>query len=126
MASEDALIARVLPHNSDAEKAVVGSMLMDDEALSQGLEMLSSSDFYLRQYGVVFEAMAELFAAGSPVDPVTLAEKLRKLPLSNTGSVVSNVIFSGTSIITEEASEPNLEASFCSASPLFSRSSSAI
>ena len=77
MASEDALIARVLPHNSDAEKAVVGSMLMDDEALSQGLEMLSSSDFYLRQYGVVFEAMAELFAAGSPVDPVTLAEKLR-------------------------------------------------
>ena len=37
MPSEDVLAKRVLPHNSDAEKAVVGSMLMDEEALAQAL-----------------------------------------------------------------------------------------
>ena len=77
MPSEDVLAKRVLPHNSDAEKAVVGSMLMDEEALAQALEILTAGDFYLRQYGIVFEAMAELYARNSPVDPLTLTEQLR-------------------------------------------------
>lgn len=81
MASEEAVIKRVMPHNGDAEKAVIGSMLMDEEALAVAAGMISGSDFYLRQYGVVFDAMVGLYSEGKPVDPLTLTERLRMMDM---------------------------------------------
>ena len=49
---EEALIKRVLPHSLEAEKSVIGSMIMDQEAILVASEILHSSDFYQSQYGI--------------------------------------------------------------------------
>lgn len=77
MAVEEALLKRVLPQNMEAEQAVVGSMIMDKEAISVASEMLTGDDFYSKQYGVVFDTMVELNDQGKAVDPVTLQDRLR-------------------------------------------------
>ena len=56
---EEALIKRVLPHNTEAEQLVIGCMLMDKEAISAASEIIHSDDFYGRQYGAMFEAITE-------------------------------------------------------------------
>lgn len=75
---DEALIKRVLPHSIEAEQSVVGSMLMDKEAILTASEILMPEDFYGRQYGVMFEAILELYNEGKPVDMVTLRERLRE------------------------------------------------
>ena len=77
MAAEEALLKRVLPQNMEAEQAVVGSMIMDKEAISVASEMLTGDDFYSKQYGIVFDTMVELNDQGKAVDPVTLQDRLR-------------------------------------------------
>ena len=75
---EEALIKRVLPHSIEAEQSVIGSMLMDREAIIAASEMVTADDFYQLQYGVMFEAMVELFNEGKPVDLVTLQDRLKE------------------------------------------------
>ena len=75
---EEALIKRILPHSVEAEQSVIGSMLMGREAISVASEMLGSDDFYQHQYGVIFDAMVELFNEGKPVDLVTLQNRLKE------------------------------------------------
>ncbi len=75
---EDALIKRVLPHSTEAEQSVIGSMLMDKEAVLAASEIITRDDFYERQYGVMFEAMVELYQEGKPVDLVTVQDRLRQ------------------------------------------------
>ncbi len=75
---DEALIKRVLPHSIEAEQSVVGSMLMDKEAILTASEILVPGDFYGRQYGVMFEAIVELYNEGKPVDMITLRERLRE------------------------------------------------
>ena len=75
---EEALIKRVLPHSIEAEQSVIGSMLMDREAIIAASEMVTADDFYQHQYGVMFEAMVELFNEGKPVDLVTLQDRLKE------------------------------------------------
>ena len=57
---EEALIKRILPHSIEAEKAVIGSMLMDRDAILIASETLTSDDFYQNQYGIIFDAIVEL------------------------------------------------------------------
>ena len=71
---EEALIKRIPPHSLEAEKSVIGSMLMSRDAVITACEILNKDDFYEQQYGVLFEAMRELNEAGKPVDVVTLQE----------------------------------------------------
>lgn len=75
---EEALIKRVLPHSVEAEKSVIGSMIMDEDAVAAASEILISDDFYGRQYGIVFDAMVELYNQGKPVDLITLNNKLKE------------------------------------------------
>lgn len=75
---EEALLKRVLPHSVEAEQSVIGSMLIDREAIVVASEILHEEDFYGKQYSVVFAAMVELNDAGKPVDLVTLQDKLRE------------------------------------------------
>ena len=62
---DEAVLKRVLPHSIEAEKSVIGAMLMDKEAVTTALNMLTKEDFYSSQYAVIFESMAELFNEGS-------------------------------------------------------------
>ena len=74
---DEALIKRVLPHSIEAEQSVVGSMIMDKEAILVASEIITEEDFYQHQYGVIFEAMVELYNEGKPVDLVTLQDRLK-------------------------------------------------
>lgn len=67
-----------MPNSIEAEQAVVGSMLMDKEAIINAMEILVKEDFYYQQYGIVFEAMVELYSASLPVDLLTLQNKLKE------------------------------------------------
>lgn len=75
---EENVIKRILPHSIEAEQSVIGSMLMDREAIVVASELISGEDFYNKQYGVLYETMIELNDAGSPVDLVTLQNKLKE------------------------------------------------
>ncbi len=74
---EETLIKRIMPNSLEAEQSVIGSMIMDKEAIVSAMEILIKEDFYHQQYGVLFEAMIELYNAGMPVDLVTLQNKLK-------------------------------------------------
>ncbi len=74
---EENILKRVLPHSMEAEQSVIGSMIMDREAIVVASELISSEDFYNKQYGALFETMCELNDAGSPVDLVTLQNRLQ-------------------------------------------------
>ena len=77
-AMEEALLKRVLPHSIEAEQSVIGSMIMDREAITVASEIVGADDFYGKQYGILFEAMVELNDEGKPVDLVTLQDRLKE------------------------------------------------
>jgi replicative DNA helicase len=68
---------RVPPHSLEAEMAVLGSALVDREALETVIEILKPSDFYAHVHEIVFEVIADLERQEMPVDKITLAEALR-------------------------------------------------
>lgn len=78
MAAEEALLKRVLPHSIEAEQSVIGSMILDREAITIASELIFPEDFYNKQYGVIFEAMVELNDEGKPVDLITLQDRLKE------------------------------------------------
>ena len=72
----DDLLKRVSPHSLEAEQSVIGSMLMDKDAIAAAAEILTGEDFYQKQYAIMFDAIIELFGRDKPVDLVTLQDKL--------------------------------------------------
>ena len=76
---DEALIKKVMPHSIDAEKSVIGSMLMGQDAITAATEILGKDDFYGKQYGILYDAMLQLNKAGKPVDLVTLQDKLKEM-----------------------------------------------
>ena len=77
-AMDENVLKRILPHSVEAEQSVIGSMIMDREAIVAASEILTSEDFYNKQYGVLFDTMIELNDEGSPVDLVTLQNRLKE------------------------------------------------
>ena len=75
---EEALIKRTMPNSLEAEQSVIGSMIVDKDAILTASEILHRDDFYHQQYGVLFEAIVELYNDRQPVDLVTLQNKLRE------------------------------------------------
>lgn len=74
----DEQITRVMPFDADAEMSVIGSMLMDEKAIGDAMEYVTADDFYMKQYGLMFQAIVELDQAGMAADPVTVQSKLRE------------------------------------------------
>ena len=74
----EAAMKRIPPHSIEAEQAVLGAMLMNKDAVMVASEMLSGEDFYQTAYGILFDAVVELFKAGRPVDLITLQEHLKE------------------------------------------------
>ncbi len=77
-AMEEALLKRILPHSIEAEQSVIGSMIMDREAIVVASEIITGEDFYGKQYAILFEAMVELNDEGKPVDLITLQDRLKE------------------------------------------------
>jgi replicative DNA helicase len=73
------LPARIPPHNLDAERAVLGAILLEGrEALPRVVEVLRPSDLYTEAHRAIYQAMLSLFDRGQPVDLLTLQEELRR------------------------------------------------
>ena len=75
---DETVIKRVMPHNGEAEEAVIGSMLLDQDAVVLASEKLNEDDFYNARYRILFSAIVELFHEGRPADLVTLVDKLHE------------------------------------------------
>ena len=71
-------IERIPPHNDEAEKSVLGAVLIDREVFSQVAEVIGAGDFYSEAHKEIFDAMMELFQRSEPIDTVTLSECLKK------------------------------------------------
>ncbi|WP_167957693.1 replicative DNA helicase [Anaerosporobacter faecicola] len=78
---DESLIKKVPPHSIEAEQSVIGSMIMDKDAITTASEIISAEDFYQHQYALLFDAMVELFNEGKPVDLITLQEKMKEKEL---------------------------------------------
>ncbi len=70
-------IERVPPQNLEAEQGVLGSMLLDRDAIARVVELIRSEDFYRDAHRRVYETMVELFERGEPVDLITVTDRLR-------------------------------------------------
>ena len=67
------------PHSLEAEQAVLGGLMLNNDAWFGVVETLSTEDFYRPQHQLIFEAMGRLAASTHPFDPITLSEELEVL-----------------------------------------------
>jgi len=74
----DAYLGKVPPQNLEAEKSVLGSILIDNQALHGAMEVLSQKDFYSEAHKKIFAAIVELSDRNEPVDLITLTDLLKK------------------------------------------------
>ena len=73
---------RIPPHNLEAEESLLGAMLISRDAITAAVEArVDAADFYKPAHGHVFDAIWSLYEQGEPVDPVTVAEELRRANL---------------------------------------------
>ncbi|MGH9137315.1 MAG: replicative DNA helicase [Acidimicrobiales bacterium] len=76
------LSARIPPHNLEAEESLLGAMLLSRDAIAAATEVgIGADDFYKPAHGHIFDAVRALYSRGDPVDPVTVAEILRRADL---------------------------------------------
>ncbi|MCQ2518287.1 MAG: replicative DNA helicase [Lachnospiraceae bacterium] len=75
---DEAVVKRVMPHSKEAEQSVLGSMILDSEAITVVADIITGADFYNKQYGVIFDTIVELNATGKNVDILTLQDKLKE------------------------------------------------
>src|ERR671928_1165668 len=67
---------RVPPHNLDAEKSLLGGILLDSDAFPEVVEIVRPDEFYRDAHRKVFEAMAALFGRSQPIDRITVKDEL--------------------------------------------------
>jgi len=69
---------RIPPHNDEAEQSVLGSLLIDKDAVIAVAEFLKPDHFYQDKHGKIFEAVLSLYEKREPIDVVTVGEELKK------------------------------------------------
>ncbi len=72
-------LAKVPPHDSDAEQAVIGSMLTDKDAVIDAIEVLKPDDFYRQDNKTIYEAIMNLYNRAEPIDIITVKSELVSL-----------------------------------------------
>ena len=74
----DISLEKTLPNNLEAERSILGAILLDDKAVLSVFEILKSQDFYLESHRRVFDKMLQLMNASRPIDIVTLKDELQR------------------------------------------------
>jgi replicative DNA helicase len=69
---------KVPPHNLEAEQAIVGGILINNDALNQIVDILSGEDFYKEAHALIYEGMLTLYNRDDPVDVITLSQILKE------------------------------------------------
>lgn len=70
---------RIMPNNQEAEQSVIGSMILDKNAIATVLEKLHADDFHRDRHKIIFQAILDLFTKDTPIDLVTLADHLKSI-----------------------------------------------
>lgn len=72
------LLERSLPNSAEAERAILGLILLNNGLISQAAELLQAEDFYVPSHRRIFVAMMAVFARGSEINPILIGEELKK------------------------------------------------
>ncbi|WP_053955070.1 replicative DNA helicase [Inediibacterium massiliense] len=81
-------LGKIPPHNIDAEQSVLGSMILDRDAIIETSEIIKEEDFYKQAHKEIFDAILSLYNRDEPVDLVTLSEELtQRQTLENIGGI---------------------------------------
>ncbi len=75
---DESAIKRIMPHSTEAEQSVLGSMLIDNDTIQIAAEILTGEDFYSHQYGLIFDAIVALDASNQSADIITVQNKLKE------------------------------------------------
>ncbi len=82
---------RSLPNNLEAEQSVLGSMIIDKNAIVRATESLKSDDFYRDSHKVIFSGIMELFQKDIPIDMITLIEHLKSVEKLDSAGGISYI-----------------------------------
>ncbi len=72
----DPAVERPLPHNLDAERAVLGAVLLHHETIHEALEVIDAEDFFRDAHRRIFDKMVKLLERGQAIDFITLKDEL--------------------------------------------------
>ena len=78
MADKSNANGKIPPQNLDAEKSLLGAVLIDEEVLADAAEITHAHDFYDKNHGLIFAGMMRLFEKHKPVDLLTLTDELKR------------------------------------------------
>ena len=73
----DELLGKKIPYSSQAEQAVIGSMLIDPRCIAEVVKKLRADEFYVRANRDVYETILAMFSYGQTVDPVTVIDQMK-------------------------------------------------
>jgi replicative DNA helicase len=71
-------LERSLPNSAEAERAILGGVVLDNGLISQAIELLRPEDFYVPSHRRIFNAMIALFERGAEINPILIGEELKK------------------------------------------------
>jgi len=71
-------LERSLPHSSEAERAILGGVVIDNGLIAQAIELLRPDDFYVPSHRLIFKAMSAVFERGGEINPIIIGEELKK------------------------------------------------
>ncbi len=77
--NEEVVGAKIPPQNVDAEKSLLGAVLIDEEVLADASEHVTSADFYDKRHSVIYQGMMNLYEKHRPVDLLTLTDELKRV-----------------------------------------------
>lgn len=78
MATKEVAVGKIPPQNIDAEKSLLGAVLIDEEKLADISEHVSAIDFYDKRHAIIYSAMMRLYEKHKPVDLLTLTDELKR------------------------------------------------
>ena len=78
MAVKEVVAGKVPPQNLDAEKSLLGAVLIDEETLADISEHVTTKDFYEKRHGIIYGGMMRLYEKHQPVDLLTLTDELKR------------------------------------------------
>jgi replicative DNA helicase len=78
MATKEIPTGKVPPQSIDAEKSLLGAILIDDEVLADASEFVMAKDFYEKRHGIIYDGMMRLYERHKPVDLLTLTDELKR------------------------------------------------
>ena len=88
------------PQSIEAEKSVLGSMMIDKNVIAQAVEILSAEDFYRDEHKYIFKSIVEMYQRDEPIDEITLLEHLKSTDRLEKSGGISYITEIGSSVLT--------------------------